>query len=189
METFLGKIKDRISVNFDLEKSSIDIEKKRVDVQIRKEQIPSILRYIKENMNFRHLMHASVVDWLEEGKFEVIFMLWAPKEKIRVFVRTKLDRENPVMENLDMIWPQLNTYEREFKEMYGIEFTGLVAPEEFILEDWDGPPPMRRDFDTEAYAKDVFSERIGREDAQDVRETIAKRSGEVIPDFAKKHSR
>jgi len=183
METFLEKIKDRISVNFDLEVSSIDIDKKRVDVQIKKEQIPSILRYLKENMDFRHLMHA------REGKFEVIFMLWAPKEKIRVFVRTKIDRDNPVMENLDMIWPQLNTYEREFKEMYGIEFTGLVAPEEFILEDWDGPPPMRRDFDTEAYAKDVFSERIGREDAQDVRETIAKRSGEVIPDFAKKHSR
>jgi NADH-quinone oxidoreductase subunit C len=83
----------------------------------------------------------------------------------------------------------LNTYEREFKEMYGIEFEGLEAPDEFILEDWDGPPPMRRDFDTAAFAKDVYSERTGREDAKDVRETIAKRSDEEIPDFAKKYSR
>lgn len=189
MENFLEKIKDRIVVNFDIEKSEIHSEINRVDITIKKEQVSSILRYLKEDMSFKHLMHASVVDWLEEGKFEVIFMLWAPKEKVKVFVRTLIDRDNPEMENLDMIWPQLNTYEREFKEMYGIEFTGLKAPKEFILEDWDGPPPMRRDFDTKAYAKDVFSERIGREDAQDVRETIAKRSGEEIPEFAKKHSR
>jgi len=48
---------------------------------------------------------------------------------------------------------------------------------------------MRRDFDTEAYANETFFHRPGREDAQDVRETITKRSGEEIPDFAKKYSR
>ena len=73
--------------------------------------------------------------------------------------------------------------------MYGVQFQGLEAPQDFILEDWDGPPPMRRDFDTEAYADETFFHRPGREDAQDVRETITERSGEEIPDFAKKYSR
>ena len=93
------------------------------------------------------------------------------------------------MDNLDMIWRQANTYEREIKEMYGIEFPGLEAPKDFLLEDWTGMPPMRRDFDTASYAKDTFYNRPGREDARDVREEIARRSGEDIPDFAKKYSR
>ena len=189
METFLIKIKERLKVNFDLKDAKIYTEENRVDIYIKKELTSSVLHYLKDQMGFKHLMHASVVDWLEENELEMIFMLWAPKEKIKLFVKTRLDRDNAVMDNMDMIWPQLNTYEREFREMYGIEFKGLKAPEEFILEDWDGPPPMRRDFDTEAYAKDVFTERKGREDAQDVRETISKRSGEEIPDFAKKYSR
>jgi len=189
MKEILIKIKERLKVNFDLKDAKVIPDEKRVDIFIKKELTSPVLFYLKEQMGFKHLMHASVVDWIEEGELEMIFMLWAPKEKVKVFVKTRMDRNNAVMENLDMIWPQLNTYEREFKEMYGIEFNGLVAPKEFILEDWDGPPPMRRDFDTEAYAKEVYSERKGREDAQDVRETIAKRSGEEIPDFAKKYSR
>ena len=189
MELLLEKIKDKVSVNFDLKDSKVDTKQKKIDFYIKKEMTSSILFYLKEQMGFKHLMHVTVVDWVEEGEYEMIFLLWAPKEKISAFVRTRLDRDNAKMDNMDMIWPQLNTYEREFKEMYGIKFKGLKAPDEFILEDWDGPPPMRRDFDTAAYAKDVFTERTGREDAQDVRETIAKRSGEELPDFAKKYSR
>ncbi len=93
------------------------------------------------------------------------------------------------MENIDTIWDQANTYEREFREMFGIEFPGLVAPKEFILEDWDDIPPMRKDFNSQAYALENFATRPGREDAQDVREVIQKRSGEELPDFAKKYSR
>ena len=73
--------------------------------------------------------------------------------------------------------------------MYGITFNGLVGEEEFILEDWEGMPPMRRDFNTAEFVKDAFFERPGREDAQDVREAIIERSREEIPDFAKKYSR
>ncbi|HHJ09863.1 MAG TPA: hypothetical protein ENK25_03115 [Bacteroidetes bacterium] len=44
--------------------------------------------------------------------------------------------ENPLMDNVNMIWRLANTYERE---MYGIEFTVLEAPEELLPEDWEGP--------------------------------------------------
>ena len=161
----------------------------RLDFSMKKEQLCPALYFVKDTMGFKHLSHVSCVDWMEEGEFELVFITWSPMEKIRFFIRTRIARDNPVMENMDMIWPQLNTYERELQEMYGIRFEGLEAPEEFILEDWDGPPPMRREFDTEAYAKETFFERPGREDAQDVRETLTERTGEELPDFAKKYSR
>ena len=161
----------------------------RVDFFIGKEEIPAILFYLKDEMGYNHLSHIACVDWLEEKEFEIVYIVWSYTDKIKIFVHTRVDRENPVMDNVDMIWRQANTYEREMKEMYGIEFTGLEAPEEFLLEDWEGPPPMRRDFDTEAYAREKYWARPGREDARDVRETIIERTGEELQDFAKKYKR
>ena len=162
----------------------------RVDFTVKKETIPAILFYLKDEMGYNHLSHISCVDWIEEKEFELIFILWSYTDHIKVFVHTRIDRENPVMDNIDMIWRQANTYEREIKEMYGIQFEGLEAPEEFLLEDWQDMPPMRRDFDTEAYARKTFwDRREARADAQDVRETITKRTGEELPNIEKKYTR
>lgn len=189
MKELKNNIIQRIKANFKDATEKNDYNYNRLDFNVNKETIPSILFYLKDEMGFIHLSHISCVDWLEEGELEVVFIVWSPTDKIKVFVKTRIDRNNPVLDNIDMIWRQANTYERELKEMFGVQFNGLVAPEEFILEDWQGPPPFRRDFDTAAYAEKTFWHRPGREDAQNVRETISKRDGEEIPDFAKKYER
>ncbi len=189
MKELKDNIINRIKANFKDATEKNDYNYNRLDFIVNKETIPSILFYLKDEMGFIHLSHISCVDWLEEGELEVVFIVWSPKDKIKVFVKTRIDRNNPVLDNIDMIWRQANTYERELKEMFGVQFTGLVAPEEFILEDWQGPPPFRRDFDTAEYAEKTFWHRPGREDAKNVRETISNRDGEEIPDFAKKYER
>jgi NADH-quinone oxidoreductase subunit C len=188
MKEIKQKMIDRILAAFP-EAKNTDYDGNRLDIAIKKETIPSILMYMKETLGFRHLSHIAYVDWIEQGEFELVYILWSPSDKLKLFVRTRIDRENPVMDNIDMIWRQANTYEREIREMLGIQFPGLVAPDEFILEDWEDLPPFRRDFDTMEYVDRTFWHRPGREDAQDVRETISERSGEDIPDFAKKYSR
>ncbi len=162
---------------------------KRVEVSIEKKQISSVLNYVKDHLGFVHFSHMSCVDWIEDGYFELVYILWSPKQKVQLLVKALVDRENPSVENVDMIWRQVNTYQREIREMYGIDFSGMKGAQDFILEDWDEIPPMRRDFITDEYVKEVYFERPGREDAKDVRETLVKRSGEEIPDFAKKYSR
>ncbi len=166
-----------------------DHDGNRLDLHVDTNVIPQILTYLKVNMGYIHLSHISCVDWLEDGEFEIIYILWSPIDKLKVFVRTRINRDKPVLPNIDMIWRQANTYERELREMFGVEVEGLDAADEFLLEDWQGMPPMRRDFNTEEYAEETFWSREGREDAVDVREEIIKRSREEIPDFAKKHSR
>jgi len=162
---------------------------RRVEVSVSKKLIPSVLSYVKDQLSFTHMSHMSCVDWLEDEHFELIYILWSPDFKIQLLVKTLINRENPSIENVDMIWGQLNTYQREIREMFGIEFTGMIGKEEFILEDWDDMPPMRRDFDTAEFIKEAYFSRPGREDAKNVRDEIADRSGEEIPDFAKKYSR
>ncbi len=165
------------------------VRQRRVTVSVEKELVPSVLSYAKSQLGYIHLSHISCVDWPENNNFEIIYILWSPADKVQLFIKTLINRENPEIDNVDMIWKHANTYEREIREMYGIQFNGLVGAQEFILEDWDDMPPMRRDFDTVEYVDNNYTFRPGREDAGDVREEIIKRSGEDIPDFAKKYSR
>ena len=161
---------------------------RRVLVELRQDLVPPFLTYAKESLSFIHLAHFSCVDWIEENKFELVYILWSYEEGVSIILKTKINRENPKFVSLRNLWPQAETYEREIHEMYGIYFEGNDRLGEFILEDWEDIPPMRRDFDTVKYASEHYFTRPGREDAQDVRETIAKHSGEKIPDFAKKYS-
>ncbi len=181
------KILKKIQSVFDV-KGEVKHEK-RIRIDAKKKYVSSILLFLKIQKGYIHLNHISCVDWIEEGEFELVYIVWNPKTKLTIMVHTRIDRENPEMWNIDSIWDQANTYEREIREMFGIQFTGLVGREEFILEDWQEMPPMRKDFNSQLYAIETFQMRPGREDAQDVREAIQKRSKEEIPDFAKKYSR
>lgn len=182
-----NKILDTITTAFKVEGKVI--REKRVEIYADKNTVSGILLFAKNQQGYIHLNHIACVDWIEDGEFELSYIIWSPKDKVTVTVKTRIARENAEMENIDNIWDQANTYEREMREMYGIEFPGLVGRQDFVLEDWDEMPPMRRDFDTHAYAAKTFYQRPGREDAKDVREELTKQSGEVIPEFAKKYSR
>lgn len=163
--------------------------KKRIVVNLRQDLIPPMLTYVRDYLDFNHLSHISSVDWIEENNFELVYILWSYKKKIQLLLKTKIDRTNPKTTTINKLWPQAETYEREIHEMFGIEFEGNTRLGEFILEDWEDIPPMRKDFDTIKFAQDNFADRReARKDAKNVRETISKHSGEEIPDFAKKYS-
>jgi len=160
----------------------------RVAVQLRSDLIPPFLSFAKEFMEFKHLAHMSCVDWIEDNELELVFILWNYEQKVQIIAKTRIPRENAEFVSLKKFWNQAETYEREFHEMYGINYIGNDRLGEFILEDWVGKPPMLRDFDTIKYSKETFYQRPGREDAQNVRETISKHSGEEVPEFAKDYT-
>ncbi len=182
------KLLNLLRKKFLLKESTIK-RAKRVEVKVEPKEIIPILLYAKENSGYTAFTHMSCVDWIEDGEFEVVYILWHPEEKINFFVKTRVPRDNGSLPNIDFIWRQANTYEREIREMFRIQFEGLVGRKEFILEDWEHLPPMRRDFDTAEFVKETYFHRPGREDAKDVREHVQERTDEELPDFAKKYSR
>ncbi len=161
---------------------------KRVVVELPNDMVHPFLSYAKESLGFKHLSHFSCVDWIEDNQFELVFIVLNYETMITVVAKTRIDREKPDFPTLLGYWPQVETYEREFREMYGINFVGNDDKRDLILEDWDNIPPMRRDFDTVKYSRETFFMREGREDAKDVRETISEHSGEELPDLAKIYS-
>ena len=177
----------KIKKTFSSAKVSIQREK-RVIVEIEPDAIPPFLSYVKDYLDFKHLSHISYVDWIEENEFELVFILWSYEQQVQIIAKTRINRDVPKFTTITKLWVQAETYEREIHEMYGIEFEGNDRMGEFLLEDWEDIPPMRRDFDTIKFVKENFPDRsAAREDGKNVRETIAKHSGEEIPEFAKKY--
>jgi len=129
----------------------------------KKEQAVSLITHLKDIEGFSHLVLLSAVDWIEENKFQVTYILNKPDEKFDIGIRTFIDRDNPTMASAHHLWQHAATYQRELKEMFGIDFPNSPrVNESFILEGWDDIPPMRRDFDTEKFSRETFFPREGR---------------------------
>ncbi len=105
---------------------------------------------------FEHLSAITCTDWLEQGEFEVVYHLWSYEDKIHIMLKTRVSRENPHMVTAMPVFRHAQTYEREIHEMYGVRFEGNPRLTPFLLDHWQGPPPMRRDFDTRQYVEHTF---------------------------------
>ena len=117
--------------------------------------IKPLLYYLKEK-GFIHLSSISCVDWIKKNQFELVYHLWSYEERVHLMVKTRISRENPEMETMTPVFPVAETYEREIHEMFGVNFPGNPNLKPLFLEDWDGPPPMRKDFDTRAYVREKY---------------------------------
>ncbi|MDD4308859.1 MAG: NADH-quinone oxidoreductase subunit C [Candidatus Cloacimonetes bacterium] len=123
-------------------------------------QLVSLLTHLRDIHGYTHLVMVTCVDWLEDGKFQVTYLLhnYATKTDLGIFVF--IPRDNPVMDSMHHLWEQARVYQRELHEMFGIDFPGSPGVyKPMILEGWQGPPPMRRDFDTKVYCEDTYSNR------------------------------
>ncbi len=133
-------------------------------ISIQREQLRPMLSHLRDNEGFTHLVLLTAVDWLEDGVFQLTYLLCNRKRQQDLGLRVMLPRENTSMDSIHDLWPTAATYQRELKEMFGIDFPGSPGvDDQFILEGWNDIPPYRRDFDTLKYAQETFRERPGRE--------------------------
>ena len=173
MEELIEKLKKEYEI--------YDVIKQREDFyvfSVEKNKLHSLLYHLKNIENFKHLTMIAYIDWIEENKFQLSYVLWNYRTKRQVSVRVFLNRDNPHFKTIMHLWPQAEVYEREIREMMGITFEGNPTQfEDFALEDWDNIPPMRKDFDTYKYAMEKFGERPGRK-SYEPRDVIAERYDE-----------
>ncbi len=125
------------------------------EVIVPKERIGSVLDYLKSR-TFKGFMGLSCVDWIDEGKFELVYILQSYDLSLEAIVKTKIPRHRPVIESMNAIWKLCEVYEREMHEFFGIEFVGNPNLRPFFLENWLDTPPLRKDFDTLAFSEELF---------------------------------
>jgi NADH-quinone oxidoreductase subunit C len=133
-------------------------------VSVDKNKAIPMITWLKDQAGYTSLTLITAVDWLEDGKFQLTYMINNPKNKTQIAARVMIDRENATMESAHHLWESVRIYQRELKEMFGIDFPGSPGVDEsFILEGWVDIPPYRRDFDTKKYSDETYFPRPGRQ--------------------------
>ena len=144
---------------------------RRVWVELPPEGLLDFCQYAKK-IGFDHLSAISATDFPEEEQYELTHHLWSYKHKMLVTIRSRIGREEPVISSVGSVWASARIHERELHELFGVEFEGSPDLSELFLEDWEGMPPFRRDFDwreyvRSSYDKDDEREKVYWEDADE----------------------
>ena len=149
-EEILNKLMEKFEIKGEIKR------KRRIWINIDKDKLIDICKFIKE-IGFEHLSAISVTDWIEHGKYEITYHLWSYKYKLLITLKTKIDRENPVIKSVSQIWDRnAQIHERELHELFGVKFEGNDDLTPLFLEDWEGPPPFKKDFDWREYVRKEF---------------------------------
>ncbi len=152
---------------------------RRVRVDVPADALPALLELLQGRAGYIHLSAISCVDWIDENEFELVYHVWSYENRSMVSAHIRIAREPGVYLSVYDLYQPAAFFERDIHEMYGIHFEGSPDMEKFILTEWDGPPPMRKEFDSEAY----INEHLNWQDynPQWLQELIAEGGGVVIP--------
>lgn len=119
-------------------------------------EVHKALAFLKTN-GFTQLSILTCVDWIDDGQLELVYVLLSWEDGIHIQLRTRIDRDKPLFSTVTNIFPGARYYEREVHEFFGVEFEGNEdSYKPLFLERWDSIPPLRKDFDPEAYSDSKF---------------------------------
>ena len=159
MEEIINHIKERFSI-YEITEAQDSL----TFVSVKAAELVPLVTSLKANHGYSVLVILSAVDWLEDCKFQLTYIVNNPEEKRDLGIRVYIKREEASMDSIHGLWEHAATFQREIREMFGIQFPGSPRVDDpFLLEGWDNMPPMRRDFDTKKYAEETYFPRPGRE--------------------------
>jgi NADH-quinone oxidoreductase subunit C len=136
-------------------------------LKVAKDKTETLIRELRDLEGYTHLNFMTVIDYIEDGIFTIVYMLHNYDKKDTLGIHVDIGRDGEDMVSIHHLWAQAWTYQRELREAYGIRFPGSPRlDEDFVLEGWDQIPPMRREFDTKKFSEERFGHREGRSSEQ-----------------------
>jgi NADH-quinone oxidoreductase subunit C len=141
------------------ELEGIEVRRKssrRLRVDVAADALPALLELLRGRGSYVHLSAITCVDWIDEGQFELVYHVWSYEMQSLVSAHTRIPRERSAYISVYDIYTPAAFFERDIHEMFGVYFEGSPDMNKFILTEWDGPPPMRKDFDSEAWVNEHF---------------------------------
>ncbi len=133
-----------------------DVEKRRTRIDLPADDLTLVLEAAKGEMGFVHLSAISCVDWIEQDQFELVYQLWSYEQNQLLSLHIRISRTAARFQSIYDLYKPAGFFERDIHEMYGLYFEGAPDMEKFILTEWNGPPPMRKEFDSEAFVEQTF---------------------------------
>jgi len=97
------------------------------------------------SLHFDYLFCLTCIDW--KTHFTLVMHLTSTSHRHTVVLKTKLDKDNPVVDTVSNIWRTAEFHEREVYDLFGVRF--LDHPDLrrlFMTDDWNGWP-LRKDYE------------------------------------------
>ncbi len=85
-------------------------------------------------LQFDFLRCLSVVDY--EDSFQVVYHLWSMGHRYKLVVKTNTEYEQPKVPSIVSIWPSADWFEREGRDLFGVDFEGHPGLKPLLL--WEG---------------------------------------------------
>lgn len=132
-------------------------------LKVPKARAVRLLKDLRDDAGYTHLVFLTNIDYIEDGRFTLTYLLHNYDTHHEIGVHVDLDRDAAEMDSIHNLWAQARTYQCELREMFGIRFPGSPGlDDDFCLEGWDQIPPMRKEFDIVSFSEERFGNRPGR---------------------------
>lgn len=126
-------------------------------ILVNAEHVYDVLAFLKADCGFNYLVDLAGIDYLNypgaTDRFAVVYALANTTTAERVFVKTHVNDQDPVLPSAVPIWKGADWMEREVYDMYGIRFDGhpdlrrILMPSEFTSF------PLRKDYPLRGYGE------------------------------------
>ena len=150
---------EKITAQFGEKTTVAFIKENRIQINVDKQDIHSVAKFIRDELNYDHVESVSGVDYPQDNQIEVVYHIGSYSDSSLanqvLALSTRAPREeNPIPGNdasklptLRDIFYSVEFHEREVFEMFGIYFEGHPDNRRLLLpEDWADLPPLRKDF-------------------------------------------
>lgn len=111
-------------------------------------ELDSLMRKLRDEhlLSFDLLLDHTAIDHIQEGRFELVYLLYSTRHGHHLMVTCDVDRANPVVPTVSEVWPIAHWQEREVFDLFGIGYDGhLDLRRVFLEDDWKGYP-LRKDY-------------------------------------------
>lgn len=121
-----------------------------------------VLVFLKDECDFEYLSDVVAAHWPKrKEKFDVIYNLFSIKNKLRVFVRVKI--ESDVIETVTDLWKSAIFLEREQYDLVGVKFEGHPDLRRILMPEFFKGHPLRKDYPLKGrkWFNDVDEQNLG----------------------------
>ncbi len=116
-------------------------------IRIESDAVLEICTFLKEKQHFVFLCDVIGTDrYTSDERFEVIYNMMNLRTQTRLFLKVRVEEENPTVESITSVWKAAGWMEREVYDMYGVKFENhpdmrrIFMPEDFEYF------PLRKEF-------------------------------------------
>jgi NADH-quinone oxidoreductase subunit D/NADH-quinone oxidoreductase subunit C/D len=117
---------------------------------VNPDNLIEVATYIRDELGYDYLSSVTAVDYLPEGKMEVVYHAFKSTGGPAFVFKAQTPREDSKVPSLTSVWPGVELQERETWDLLGVRFEGHTDLRRILL--WEGfeGHPLRKDW-REAY--------------------------------------